>query len=138
MTKLLFPSTLESILPYEKSSIRTVARFHSSNLTITQTHTHTHIKYTKETMASPSTATSTPVRRTRRPLTNTNSDNLCNYDGPLGVWFYRFNLWTGLYMLNPYEQLVVHVVGWFSLIVSLTYLFVFWSGFMEGLQQSTE
>lgn len=89
-------------------------------------------------MASPSTATSTPVRRTRRPLTNTNSDNLCKYDGPLGVWFYRFNLWTGLYMLNPYEQLVVHVVGWFSLIVSLTYLFVFWSGFMEGLQQSTE
>lgn len=50
---------------------------------------------------------------------------------------YRFNLWTGLYMLNPYERLIFHLVGWFSLTVSLAYFFVFGSGFLEGLRQAS-
>lgn len=38
-------------------------------------------------------------------------------------------------MLNPYERFIFHVVGWFSLIVSVMYVYVFCSGFMEGFRQ---
>lgn len=37
-------------------------------------------------------------------------------------------------MLNPYERLAFHLVGWFSLTVSLLYIYVFWKGFVEGFQ----
>jgi hypothetical protein len=40
-------------------------------------------------------------------------------------------------MLNPYERLIFHLVGWFSLTVSLAYFFVFGSGFLEGLRQAS-
>jgi hypothetical protein len=83
------------------------------------------------------TLTSTPRTVKRRQLTNTNTDTLCTADGLLSTWIYRFNLWTGLYMLNPYEQFIFHLLGWFALIVSSAYFLVFWSGFQEGLQQAS-
>ena len=61
---------------------------------------------------------------------------LCSNDSVLGKWIYRFNLWTGLYMLNPYERIVAHLVGWFSFTVSLLYVYVFWKGFFEGFRQN--
>ena len=80
-----------------------------------------------------------PPRTTppRRALTNTNTDGLCKNDSFLSTWVYRFNLWTGLYMLNPYERLIFHLLGWFTFIVSLAYCFVFGSGFLEGLRQAS-
>ena len=36
-------------------------------------------------------------RKRRRPLTNTNTDALCNNDSIWSKWIYRFNLWTGKY-----------------------------------------
>jgi hypothetical protein len=81
--------------------------------------------------------TMTTAPRTKRRLTNTNTDLLCDNDSLLSKWIYRFNLWTGLYMLNPYERLIFHFVGWFSLIVSSAYFYVFGSGFLEGLKQAS-
>lgn len=79
---------------------------------------------------------STQRRRKRKgPLTNTNTDMLCSDGSLLGLWMYRFNLWTGLYMMNPYERIVFHLVGWFSLTVSLVYVYVFWKGFAEGFRE---
>jgi len=75
-------------------------------------------------------------RQRQRPLTNTNTDMLCCNDSILSKWMYRFNLWTGLYMLNPYERVVFHVIGWFSFTVSLLYVYVFWKGFVEGFRES--
>jgi hypothetical protein len=40
-------------------------------------------------------------------------------------------------MLNPYERLAFHIVGWFSLTVSLLYIYVFWTGFIEGVKSGT-
>ena len=74
--------------------------------------------------------------RQRGPLTNTNTDMLCSDGTLLGLWIYRFNLWTGLYMMNPYEKIVIHLVGWFSLTVSFLYVYVFWKGFVEGFRES--
>lgn len=80
--------------------------------------------------------TAPAARRRRRPLTNTNTDDLCATEhSVIGKWIYRFNLWTGLYMLNPYERFIFHVVGWFAFVVSMLYLYVFWKGFVEGFQQ---
>jgi hypothetical protein len=70
-----------------------------------------------------------------RPLTNTNTDQLCKNDSFVTKWMYRFNLWTGLYMLNPYERFIFHVVGWFSFTVSMLYIYVFWKGFVEGFRR---
>eukprot|EP00529_Nitzschia_sp_RCC80_P033806 CAMPEP_0113503626 /NCGR_PEP_ID=MMETSP0014_2-20120614/34264_1 /TAXON_ID=2857 /ORGANISM="Nitzschia sp." /LENGTH=213 /DNA_ID=CAMNT_0000398645 /DNA_START=52 /DNA_END=693 /DNA_ORIENTATION=+ /assembly_acc=CAM_ASM_000159 len=83
---------------------------------------------------TPNTKTSSSKRRLR--LSNTNTDTLCtDHDSSFfQKWIYRFNLWTGLYMLNPYERLAFHVVGWFSLTVSLLYFYVFWSGFIQGIR----
>ena len=94
------------------------------------------IPTTQITMTSEPQQQQCRQRKRRRPLTNTNTDMLCS-DGSLpSKWMYRFNLWTGLYMLNPYERIVFHLVGWFSLTVSLLYVYVFWKGFAEGFQQT--
>ena len=90
---------------------------------------------------SPSNAATTgqPRRQRRKrtkPLTNTNTDMLCANGSILSLYMYRFNLWTGLYMLNPYERVVFHVVGWSSLTVSLLYVYVFWKGFAEGFRSA--
>ncbi|VEU44945.1 unnamed protein product [Pseudo-nitzschia multistriata] len=87
--------------------------------------------------AESSASTTAPRRRRKRPLTNTNTDKLCQNGSVLSKWIYRFNLWTGLYMLNPYERFVFHLVGWFSFTVSLLYVYVFWKGFIEGFRHST-
>mmetsp|Transcript_3139 Transcript_3139/g.6777 ORF Transcript_3139/g.6777 Transcript_3139/m.6777 type:complete len:98 (+) Transcript_3139:232-525(+) len=87
---------------------------------------------------SPGKSPSTAIRRRRqRPLTNTNTDRLCHNGSIPSKWMYRFNLWTGLYMLNPYERIVFHLVGWFSFTVSLLYVYVFWKGFVEGFRHGT-
>mmetsp|Transcript_135396 Transcript_135396/g.201357 ORF Transcript_135396/g.201357 Transcript_135396/m.201357 type:complete len:94 (+) Transcript_135396:170-451(+) len=86
-------------------------------------------------MTSSATTTTTASPRTTR-LTNTNTDILCKNDSLLSKWLYRFNLWTGLYMLNPYEQMVFHFLCWFSVTVSLAYVGVFASGFLEGLRKA--
>lgn len=82
------------------------------------------------------TTSAPPRQKPRSALTNLNTDQLCCDDGIVSKWIYRFNLWTGLYMLNPYERLAVHAVGWFTLLVSLSYFSVFWSGFQEGIRQA--
>jgi hypothetical protein len=51
----------------------------------------------------------------------------------LRVTLYRMNLWTGLYMLNPYERATFHVVGWVVFVSCSLYFYVFWQGFKDGL-----
>ena len=100
--------------------------------------------FARDTPSSGSGGTSAPTatrfqqRRRKGPLTNTNTDMLCSDGSFLGLWMYRFNLWTGLYMLNPYERIVFHLVGWFSLTVSLLYVYVFWKGFFEGFREEPQ
>mmetsp|Transcript_14769 Transcript_14769/g.41151 ORF Transcript_14769/g.41151 Transcript_14769/m.41151 type:complete len:103 (+) Transcript_14769:298-606(+) len=92
-------------------------------------------KRSTESAAASTPTTATRCRRQRTP-TNTNTDALCHNGSNLSKWMYRFNLWTGLYMLNPYERFVFHLVGWFSFTVSLLYIYVFWKGFVEGFRHS--
>mmetsp|Transcript_411 Transcript_411/g.1044 ORF Transcript_411/g.1044 Transcript_411/m.1044 type:complete len:219 (-) Transcript_411:3095-3751(-) len=91
---------------------------------------------TKTTTPNTKTSSSSSPPKRRLRLSNTNTDTLCtDHDSSFfQKWMYRFNLWTGLYMLNPYERLAFHVVGWFSLTVSLLYFYVFWSGFVHGIR----
>ena len=91
--------------------------------------------------AAMSTTQRRPARRTR--LTNTNTDLQCcdtNSNGGAIMNFlqksiYRMNLWTGLYMLNPYERATFHIVGWIALVSFSLYVYVFWKGFVAGLSQ---
>jgi uncharacterized membrane protein len=85
-------------------------------------------------MTTTSTA-SMRMRSQKRPLTNTNTDEMCKNDTLLNKWIYRFYLWTGLYMLNPYERFIFLVVGFFSLTVSMLYLYVFAQGVVEGFRK---
>merc|ERR1712032_213150 len=75
------------------------------------------------------------VKRGSRRLTNTNTDLLCcDETSPiLNKTLYRFNLWTGLYMLNDREKIVYHLLIWFIIILFLVYVYVFLSGFKQGL-----
>lgn len=89
------------------------------------------------TSESGGASSSTQPPPTRKQLTNTNTDLQCydeKSDGFLKRWLYRFNLWTGLYMLNPYERATFHIVGWISTIAVLLYGGVFCGGFVEGLR----
>eukprot|EP00934_Nitzschia_sp_Nitz4_P000828 Nitzschia sp. Nitz4//scaffold84_size84139//45414//45746//NITZ4_005200-RA/size84139-processed-gene-0.99-mRNA-1//-1//CDS//3329559039//828//frame0 len=89
-------------------------------------------------MTTSTTTVQTP-RTKRRALTNTNTDVMCSSsDGIFSKWVYRFNLWTGLYMLNPYERFVLYLLGGFTLLASLTYFVVFWRGFTAGVMQASE
>mmetsp|Transcript_17978 Transcript_17978/g.41456 ORF Transcript_17978/g.41456 Transcript_17978/m.41456 type:complete len:116 (-) Transcript_17978:137-484(-) len=105
---------------------------------------------TTATATTTATAGGLPHHRRRRgrsggaartePLTNTNTDLLCANGSLLSpsTWMYRFNLWTGLYMMNPCERVVFHLVGWSSLTVSLLYVCVFWKGFAEGFREERQ
>ena len=67
-------------------------------------------------------------------LTHTNTDKTCldtNKPRPFR-WFYQYNLWTGLYMLNPSEQNGLHLLGMVLAICTILYLFVFINGFRDG------
>jgi hypothetical protein len=80
---------------------------------------------------------STPSAKKRHTLTNTNTDLQCceSAAGLLQKSLYRFNLWTGLYMLNPYERTTFHVLGWISMVAFVLYMAVFLNGFMDGVRQ---
>ena len=90
-----------------------------------------------ETSSSSTSSTQSKGKATVR-LTNTNTDNLCcdKNDNIFKKYVYRFNLWTGLYMLNPYERMIFHIICWFSVVTSLAYFAVFASGFFEGLRRA--
>jgi hypothetical protein len=89
------------------------------------------------TTATATTATTSSSLLKRHTLTNTNTDlQCCDKNASfLQKNLYRFNLWTGLYMLNPYERTTFHVLGWISMIAFLLYGAVFLNGFMDGIQR---
>mmetsp|Transcript_25151 Transcript_25151/g.58482 ORF Transcript_25151/g.58482 Transcript_25151/m.58482 type:complete len:94 (-) Transcript_25151:492-773(-) len=78
------------------------------------------------------------MMNSKRILTNTNTDTIC-LDASKG-WFgkamYRYNLWTGLYMLNQRERIFFHVFGWMFLVSLFLYMSVFVRGFMDGFFSS--
>jgi hypothetical protein len=76
-------------------------------------------------------------RRTMsKAATNTNTDVLCCDDdaGFLTRAMYRYNLWTGLYMLEQDERIFFHLFGWVFLFSLFLYLGVFFHGFIDGVR----
>lgn len=78
-------------------------------------------------------------------LSKTNTDSLCHDTSQsvnpvwraLKLYLYRFNLLTGLYMLEPHERVLFHlVVGIFTTTICL-YLGVFGRGFVAGWSSVT-
>jgi hypothetical protein len=48
-----------------------------------------------------------------KKLSNTNTDALCCEEGFFSRALYRYNLWTGLYMLEQHERIFFHIFGCF-------------------------
>jgi hypothetical protein len=77
-------------------------------------------------------------------LSNTNTDALCCDTTSNGVvrsirtFVYRFNLWTGLYMLEKHEQWAFLLAGWFCTSAFLLYIGVFSLGFLEGFRAAMQ
>ena len=75
-------------------------------------------------------------------LSNTNTDALCCDTSSnvvvktFKIFIYRFNLWTGLYMLEKHERFAFHVAGWCCTAAILLYIGVFMRGFMEGFLEA--
>lgn len=69
-------------------------------------------------------------------LSKTNTDTLCLDTDGRGVFIqkalYRYNLWTGMYMLEPHERWALNIL--FSILATMgcLYTFVFWKGFLDG------
>jgi len=71
-------------------------------------------------------------------LTKTNTDTLCLDMEARGIStgiqkaLYRYNLWTGMYMLEPHERCALNML--FSMLATMGcfYAFVFWKGFFYG------
>ena len=70
-----------------------------------------------------------------------NTDALCYEDGPkqlsiikkIKLWQYRYNLWTGMYILDAPERFVVNVILG-SVLGTLGYASIsFWVGFVSGV-----
>lgn len=65
-----------------------------------------------------------------------NTDDLCfdkeKKGGKLRKGVYWYNLWTGLYMLDPREKLVINVVITILVAMSCLYTVAFWKGVVEG------
>lgn len=91
-----------------------------------------------ETQAPPASE-SEPVQ-VHEGLTHTNTDKTClDTSKPLPIhWWYRYNLWTGLYMLNPNERVGFNVFGFFLSACALLYLYVFITGFRDGFSAPIE
>lgn len=71
----------------------------------------------------------------KKPLSNTNTDELCCDDD--GFWsraMYRYNVWTGLYMLEQHERIFFHIFGWMFLCSFSLYATVFLHGFIDALR----
>ena len=69
-------------------------------------------------------------------LTNTNTDSTCldTQKPRIFRYFYQYNLWTGLYMLNPNEQAGFHFFGWLFTICVILYMYSFLRGFLDGFR----
>jgi Small subunit of serine palmitoyltransferase-like len=77
--------------------------------------------------------TVTAATTTRTKISNTNTDSQCFQGGFIQKALYRYNLWTGLYMLEPDERLWFHIFGWLFLSSFVTYMGVFAKGFIHGI-----
>ena len=73
-------------------------------------------------------------------LSKTNTDTLClNVDKSSNAivrsyrkFVYRYNLWTGLYMLERHERFVFHLIVGMFCITSFMYFSFFAKGFVDG------
>jgi len=65
-------------------------------------------------------------------LSKTNTDTLCHDGSTIRKAFYRYNLWTGMYMLEPHERLALNVLFTVLATMVLLYTFAFWKGFIDG------
>lgn len=77
------------------------------------------------------------TRRETKKLSNTNTDVLCCEEGFFNRALYRYNLWTGLYMLEQHERIFFHIFGWLFLCSLFLYVGVFLNGFIDGLRTET-
>ncbi|CAB9497627.1 expressed unknown protein [Seminavis robusta] len=71
-------------------------------------------------------------------LTNTNTDKTClDTKKPFFFrYFYQYNLWTGLYMLNPSERAGFNFFGLLFTSCVIMYMYDFFNGFRDGFNQS--
>jgi hypothetical protein len=93
------------------------------------------------TATTATTASPSPVRlqpKTRRPWTNTNSDEQClqQVDNPLSRFWYILSLKTGFYAIEANDRRVSLLVAWFMLVTSSLMLYVFGHGVRNGWQDS--
>jgi hypothetical protein len=75
-------------------------------------------------------------------LSKTNTDSLCvdiESDGLLQRntrWirkaYYKYNLWTGLYMLEPHERWGLNLLFTILTTMGCLYTFMFWKGLLDG------
>ena len=75
-------------------------------------------------------------------LSKTNTDALCLDTSQKGFLafvrkcIYRYNLWTGLYMLERHERYAFHAVVGTFLVAVLVYCGVFTAGIVQGMTKS--
>jgi len=79
------------------------------------------------------TTTNTATASSSVKISNTNTDVLCYNGGFFQKFIYRYNIWTGLYMLDRDERLWFHIFGWIFLSSFFTYVGVFAKGFFDGV-----
>jgi len=69
-------------------------------------------------------------------LSKTNTDTLCHDEGskaaPIQKAFYRYNLITAMYMLEPSERWALNILFVILAALGFLYTYVFWKGFMDG------
>jgi len=69
-------------------------------------------------------------------LSKTNTDTLCHDPNSrfacLRKAFYRYNLWTGMYMLEPHERWTLNILFGLLAVMGVLYTFIFWKGFTDG------
>mmetsp|Transcript_6444 Transcript_6444/g.9431 ORF Transcript_6444/g.9431 Transcript_6444/m.9431 type:complete len:83 (-) Transcript_6444:348-596(-) len=69
-------------------------------------------------------------------LSKTNTDTLCLDSESRGASIkkaiYRYNLWTGMYMLEPHERSAINVIFTVLGVMGCLYTYVFWKGVIDG------
>mmetsp|Transcript_1241 Transcript_1241/g.1161 ORF Transcript_1241/g.1161 Transcript_1241/m.1161 type:complete len:100 (-) Transcript_1241:168-467(-) len=88
-------------------------------------------------------------------LSKTNTDKICFPSGSksssavaqnhksssiskkLQLYIYRYNLWTGLYMLEPRERIAINTLFGFLFLVWCWYTNMFLRGLLNGWNQAT-
>ena len=79
-------------------------------------------------------------------LSKTNTDTLCLDTRPdasvVPLWMrkatYRYNLWTGMYMLEPHERHTLNVFFSILAFFGSVYTYVFWKGFFDGFSTADD